>query len=290
MQIELIHCFNRIRQLSDQLQQAIMLEDRALPAWLAPCGDASALEGETARRQIAAHCVQYWHRQSGDGRKAERQAGALAASDDTLRLLFELNRCKQQFQRELAALRQPDSGKAGLLTLLQAQHGRDEGIQEALARAGMQRLNLTQVYRQLPLLDATPRLIGFSWARGKRSKKRLSREQAMALVRSRFGEGEGSFQRQLAQLPEAAQLAQIRPVQPSLIANCAIGEGLDTWRCQRQGHSPLFPRWPSADQAAVSPPRIRWPGPLSDQMKTQPRSEKGEEILLIPALHLYQLV
>lgn len=290
MQIELIHCFNRIRELSALLEQAITIDDRSLPAWMAPSEGVPALADEPARQQIAAHCVQYWHRQSGDGRKAERQAGALAASAETLRLLADLNTCKQQFQRELTALRQPDSGKAGLVSLLQAQHGRDEGIQEALARAGMQRLNLTQVYRQLPLLDATPRLIGFSWARGKRSKKRLSREQAIALVRSRFGEGEGGFQQQLAQLPEAAQLAQIRPVQPSLIANCAIGEGPDTLRCQRQGHSPLFYRWPGADQAEASPPRIRWPGPLSDQMKTQPRSEKGEEILLIPALHLYQLI
>ncbi len=282
MQIDIIDSFQQIRQLSQQLTQAINSTPPHWPVWLAPDVPADA-----ARQHISHHLGQYWHQHSGDGRKAERLAGALAVSHNSLTLARQLNQHKQQFQRQLATLRREGNPNATLSSLLQARHGRHEAIQQALQQAGMQRLNLTQVYRQLPLLEHSPRLLGFSWAQGKRSKKRLSRDQALALLHERFGPTSGAIARQLASLPGDAPLALIRPVQPSLIINCAIGQGSDTRRCQRQGHSPLLYLWPGHNPPA--PPRINWPGPLAEQSRNQPRREKGSETLLIPALHLYQL-
>lgn len=138
--------------------------DAALPLFLPNYGGDAGTEREAAIRSM----TQLWHLDPG---ASVVEAGLLCASAGTVAAAEALNRRKQQFQAAVQAIRAIGKNKDKLRItrlierVLQEEGRRTEALQEALATARINRLDLLRCYAQLRILPPGLESISWTWAK-----------------------------------------------------------------------------------------------------------------------------
>ncbi len=211
---------------------------------------------------------------AADARETPVAIGALAADSDSLQLAAEINQCKDQLKGQLTELREQLS--RGL-----SRAGSDKAFRRYLSEIGLGRLSLRQVYRHIPILQACPKGIAFSFStKGKSVKRILVSEAVDLLQRSGFSGAHIDAQMdRLMGLPEHYMLAQVQHLAAYYKANIRYSDG-------RRETLPVF--------LPILFPSSNEPVKLPDVLHEAQRASKArrdhtlEDTAYIPSLRLYR--
>ena len=140
--------------------------------------------------------------------------GLMAASNDTLLCVREVNQCKINLKEAIKDLKQHD--RTDLVASAFDEIKRSPIIREALRAAGLSQLHIKQSTRKIIVLPETPLKVGFTVSKGSHIAERLSREQAIAFANKRNNDGAVET---LLQLPENSFVARYRQLACHVRAN-----------------------------------------------------------------------
>jgi hypothetical protein len=140
--------------------------------------------------------------------------GLMAASNDTLLCVSEVNLCKVNLKEAIKDLKQHD--RADLVASAFDEIRRSPIIREALRAAGLSQLHIKQSTRKIIVLPEMPLKVGFTVSKGSHIAERLSREQAIAFADKRNND---EAVEALLQLPENSFVARYRQLACHVRAN-----------------------------------------------------------------------
>lgn len=151
----------------------------------------------------------YYGEGSQDGRYTSVCLGAIAVSVEGLEKAIEVNQAKDNFHHACLTVMDNARGK-GYQKLSPA--GKAKRLRSILVEAGYPRLSLRQCFRHVPVLHHAPVDIRFSFSSGGRSIKKMTVEQAVALIEKKEFESEKSQieTARLRALPLDTPLAQVQ--------------------------------------------------------------------------------
>lgn len=168
-------------------------------------------------------CIQALNQLHYHDQQAPREiivcAGFIGASASTLALAHKVNAAKDNFKKNILALK---------------------STPVTLAQMGLPRLHLKQCYRKIPILPHNPLKIRWTWAHT-RSIKKISVLQAQALLEKK-GNDQGILMQiqKLSALPFHEPLAIVQELAPHLRANIVFPEGKTPHRLMIKGPLPIF--------------------------------------------------
>lgn len=216
IRIDLLERFEHMLAAIDAVCAAVR-GDAALPVWV-PRTDQEQEAGLTLRAKAVQLYHTLWYEDGQDGRETVTCPGIVGASPSTLDIARACNAAKDAFKKAVLALK--GLSRADANALLMDLHKRNEQVAEAMQRLGAARLNLKQAYRHLPVLDARPIKIGFTWSKQGRTIQRTSVAEARRLLERRAETPQVQLElRRLADISPAEILARVRSVCPHLRAN-----------------------------------------------------------------------
>jgi hypothetical protein len=140
--------------------------------------------------------------------------GLMAASNDTLLCVSEVNLCKVNLKEAIKDLKQHD--RADMVASAFDEIRRSPIIREALRAAGLSQLHIKQSTRKIIVLPEMPLKVGFTVSKGSHIAERLSREQAIAFADKRNND---EAVEALLQLPENSFVARYRQLACHVRAN-----------------------------------------------------------------------
>lgn len=282
--IDVIEAYRALSRALEAASAAIQ-SDSALPGWMHAL-EYPLLQAHNGRTEAINLIGQNQYLDNQEGRSILIGMGLFGASDNTLKVLHELNAKKRAFKQAILQLK-ADRDNERLHRVFEAllsteRHG---NTQAALKRSGMARLHLKQCYRQIPILEQRPLKVSWSWA-NTRSIKRITKADAVALLKKK-GDDPG-IQRQLMQvesLRPQEQIAIVQNLAPHLRTNVVFetADGLE--RKMLKGSLPLF--YPAS--AGEPLPEVVLPKPKNSER--QKRSDiKIDPEPFLPAIrgHRYQ--
>lgn len=228
-----------------------------------------------------------WHEQDQDGRETRNYIAIVAANDELLSAIDDVNHSKAQFSELLQHIKQ-----AFPQTLSEAKSrlpNRHPHVDEVLRRNGLARLHLKQSWRQLPIAQAPVSRVRFAWYSSGRSIKRLTVQEAEhKLLKLDTEAPHIRIQlRKLAGIPSGEVLAQVQTQAPLMRANLFFTEPLDDGHTRRALNAamPIFvpdnhQRLPHIKVPASQPPTTR--------TRARRRDEKLEHDVFLPSLRIYR--
>lgn len=154
-------------------------------------------------------------------------AGFIGASEDTLKLVNQINEIKSRFKASVLALKSEKihiHDDHFIQEFNQNMALKSSNTRALFKQMGCARLHLKQCYRLIPILSHPPSKIAWTWA-NTRSIKRVTKATAENLLR-RKGKDQGiEFQIQkLASLSPNEPLAIVQELAPHLRANIRFNE------------------------------------------------------------------
>ena len=140
-----------------------------------------------------------------DPKESYTRFGLIAASDDTLLCVSDVNKSKANLKIAIKDLKQHDRTK--LLENAFVEIRRSPIIREALRTAGLSQLHIKQSTRKIIVLPEMPLKVGFTISTGSHMVYRFSREKAINYANKRNNE---KVVAKLMKLPENSYVAQYR--------------------------------------------------------------------------------
>ncbi len=140
--------------------------------------------------------------------------GLMAASNDTLLCVSEVNQCKANLKEAIKDLKQHD--RTDLVASAFDEIRRSPIIREALRAAGLSQLHIKQSTRKIIVLPEIPLKVGFTVSKGSHIAERLTREQAITFANKRNND---EAVEALQQLPENSFVARYRQLACHVRAN-----------------------------------------------------------------------
>ena len=234
--IDVYESFYALVQATHQLADSV-LTDKDLINWV---GD-----DKCPRERANEVYGQFQYHDGQDPREIVVCAGFLGASAETLKLAIAVNQAKEHFKQCMLALKAakiPISDPALTEKFEKLLNARAQNVSITLKRMGLGRLHLKQCYRKIPILNAAPVKIRWTWA-NTRSIKKISVSQAQQMLQKRGTDSGIQVQLQkLYQLPEKETLAIIQELAPHLRTNILFDENSPQQRLMIKGPLPiLFP-------------------------------------------------
>ena len=228
-----------------------------------------------------------WHEQDQDGRETRNYIAIVAANDELLSAIDDVNHSKARFSALLQHIKQafPETLSEAKSRLPQ----RHPHVDDILRRNGLARLHLKQSWRQLPIAQAPVSRVRFAWYSSGRSIKRLTVQEAeQKLLKLDKDAPHIRIQlRKLAGIPSGEVLAQVQAQAPLMRANLFFTEPLDDGHTRRAMNAamPIFvpdnnQRLPHINLPALQPPTTR--------TRARRRDEKLEQDVFLPSLRIYR--
>jgi len=172
-----------------------------LPAWIQQEEDSSLKASDAI---IATY--QTITRVKGiDPKESFTRFGLMAASNDTLLCVNEVNQCKADLKEAIKDLKQHD--RADLVASAFDEIRRAPIIREALRAAGLSQLHIKQSTRKIIVLPEMPLKLSFTVSKGSHMVYRYSREKAISYANRRNNEDAVD---KLMKLPEDSFVAHYR--------------------------------------------------------------------------------
>ncbi len=251
LRIDIIESFQALQCSIDKLE-SLLQHDKALPAWTDTLKDPR----DAAFELIAK--LEYENHQAP--KEILVLPGFIGASEQTIAQVKIINTNKAKFKANVLALRgsqlkQKDAFlNASLETYLNQR--REKHTRTSLQKMGLARLHLKQCYRIIPILDAVPLSISWTWA-NTRSIKRISRQEAISKLEQRNKTGKYELQLHKLYGIRDKELAIIQELAPHLRTNIILptAEKNETKRIMLKGPVPIF--FPASE--ATIPPKFKSP-------------------------------
>ncbi|MGF1526352.1 MAG: DNA replication terminus site-binding protein [Candidatus Competibacterales bacterium] len=214
------------------------LAEESLPAWVSR-SEQERLDEVAVRVKAVAVFSALWYEDGQDGRETVTCPGLIGASRDTMAVAGACNDAKDAFKAAVLALkRMPRLKLQDIMGDLQT---RSPLVGLAMRRMGVARLNLKQAYRHVPLLDARPLKVGFTWSKQGRTIQRTTVAEARQLLERRRESPQVQWElAQLDGIPEGEMLARVRRVCPHVRANIVFPADHDPPRRLIQAPLPLL--------------------------------------------------
>ncbi len=210
-----------------------------------------------------------WYRDGQDGRETRSRHGLVMINDQISEQIKLCNERKDAF-RAIVQKTQKALETSQFNEHLGALGTRHSALRESLHFSGLSRVHLKQCYRHIPVLEAAPLKVGFSWYTNGRSIRRLSVDEAEQKLLA-LGEDKAHIQIQLNKLhglPATQGIAQVQTLAPVVRANLVYP---DSHSRQRQAMNVALPLMipgellPEFNQIASEPPAERTRQRRSDQ-------------------------
>jgi len=267
---------------------AAIAADHAYAAWTDKPQFARLVENNP-RQQAIRVIEQLEYIDEQDPREIILTPGLLAASAKTIEAIQQLNLAKWDFKKAVVAFKEakltfdhPEL-KNSVEELLNKRNTRTA---RSLKKYGFARLHLKQCYRQIPMLDAIPQKVSWTWA-NTRSITRISIAEAEKMLRKR-GEDYG-IQQQLIKLHTLSadeSIAIVQELAPHLRTNIVFAKDHDVERLMLKGSLPLF--FP-AEAGAVLP---EFRAPKAKAITNPDRERRSDQRLdpvpFLPAIRGYR--
>lgn len=228
-----------------------------------------------------------WHQQDQDGRETRNYIAIVAANEDLLEAINNVNQAKvglsEQLQHIKLALPESFSDAKSRLPKRHPQ------VDEALRRNGLARLHLKQSWRQLPIAQAPVSRVRFAWYSSGRSIKRISVQEAeKRLLQLDTDAPHIRIQlRKLAAIPSSEILAQVQNQAPLMRANLFFTEPLVDGHTRRALNAamPIFVPETSQRLPHINAPPLQ---PPTTRTRARRRDEKLEQDAFLPSLRIYR--
>lgn len=241
--IDVINTFGALRQKIRATSEHICILDRDLPAWFQCPPMLPVPTQSTHRQQASALLGQLEYLDQQQPREILVGAGLIAASNETILTLQELNTAKQKFKSAILKLK---AAKISTSHELLAQNfesmlpQRDTTLANNLARMGLARIHLKQCYRKVPYFMLRPNKVAWTWANTRSIKKISVQEAEQMLVKQSRDSGIERQIKLLQGLSQHEKLAIIQDLAPHLRANIVLPDGSSTKRVMVKGPVPIF--------------------------------------------------
>ena len=228
-----------------------------------------------------------WHAQGQDGRETRNYIAIVAADENLLTAIGEVNQAKKRLAELLQTIKQ-DFPQA----LSDAKHRlpkRHPNVDDVLRRTGLARLHLKQSWRQLPIAEAPVSRVRFAWYSSGRSIKRLTVQDAeKKLLQLDTDAPHVQIQlRKLASIPSSEVLAQVQTQAPLMRANLFFTEPLEDGHTRKALNAAMPIFVPTTRQQL---PHINLPAsePPTTRTRARRRDEKLEQDVFLPSLRIYR--
>jgi len=200
--IAIIEAYKTLVSTLETLGAHLRLDAKnGLPAWIQQEEDSSLKASEAI---IATY--QTITRVKGiDPKESFTRFGLMAASNDTLLCVNEVNQCKADLKEAIKDLKQHD--RADLVASAFDEIRRAPIIREALRAAGLSQLHIKQSTRKIIVLPEMPLKLSFTVSKGSHMVYRYSREKAISYANKRNNE---DAMDKLMKLPEDSFVAHYR--------------------------------------------------------------------------------
>ncbi len=208
----------QLEQLFELLNQRLLLAQSSLaqcamtkPSWQKPFTLSSAL-------------ADLWYQTGQDGRSTRNYYGMVQLDSDQLQLALAINQAKTELHQSILALKQHYPKQSKWPELLRQ---RLPCVNGPLANVGLARLHLKQLLRLMPIVEQPLAKVQLSWYSSGRSIKKLSYQQALAMVEALADDRpqKARYLQQLAALPPGTPLARVQNQAPLLRANLFYLDG-----------------------------------------------------------------
>jgi hypothetical protein len=172
MEAELFSHFERLRNAIFTFSRSIEQQNQSY--WLADWNITSKVTS------IEECLLDLWYHEDQDGRETRIYPGLIGLSREQITFANEINLLKDQFRLLVQNIKEHDNNNwreiQGKLAL------RYRVLNDSLAREGLNRLHLKQVFRHIPLVLTRPEKVGFSWYTSGRSIKKISKKESYDLL------------------------------------------------------------------------------------------------------------
>lgn len=121
-----------------------------------------------------------WYQEDQDGRETRVYPGLIGLSREQITFANEVNLYKDEFRKVVDKIKNDDNVQWRDIQGKLAR--RYQPVNELLAREGLNRLHLKQIFRHIPLVVNRPEKVGFSWYTSGRSIKKISKSDAYSLL------------------------------------------------------------------------------------------------------------
>ncbi len=222
--IAIIEAYKALVSVLETLGGHLRLDAKdALPAWIQQ-DQANQVEASDAIISIfqALTIVK-----GGNPKESFTRFGLMAASNNTLLCVNEVNQCKANLKAAIKDLKQHD--RTDLVASAFAEIKRAPIIREALRTAGLSQLHIKQSVRKIIVLPEMPLKVGFTISKASHMVYRYSREKAIAFAAKRNND---EAIEKLLQLPENSFVAHYRQRACHIRANITYADR------QHQQHRP----------------------------------------------------
>ena len=211
MEAELFRHFERLRNAIFTFSRSIEQQNQSY--WLADWN----ISGKVT--SIEECLLDLWYHEDQDGRETRIYPGLIGLSREQITFANEINILKDQFRLLVQTLKEQDNRNWREIQGKLAQRYRI--LNDSLAREGLNRLHLKQVFRHIPLVLTRPEKVGFSWYTSGRSIKKITKAEAYDLL-CKLNTESAHIKIQLERLSsvqDSEPLARVQKQAPVLRAN-----------------------------------------------------------------------
>lgn len=241
--IDVINSFKALQRSLQTVTEHVCVLDKDLPAWFQPPPSLAMPLHASVRQQACILMQQLEYLDTQQPREILVGAGIIAASNETIIALQELNDVKNTFKQAILKFK---AAKIATDYDLIAKNfeailsQRDPALASNLRRMGLSRVHLKQCYRKTPYYLLRPNKISWTWA-NTRSIKKISVQEAEILLRKQTQDAGIERQLRLLQgLDPSEKLAIVQDLAPHLRANLVLPDGCSTKRAMVKGPVPIF--------------------------------------------------
>lgn len=285
---QVITTFQLMQEELAKLADCICKEDIKLPVWFKTPIELN-IKSSCARTQISNFLGQLEYLDEQDPRGILLGPGIIAANPNTIATVERLNTAKLNFKQAMLGLKHAKiSLSSNILTeqLESFLKSRPEKVSSTLNRLGLARLHLKQCYRQIPILDAKPSKVSWTWANTKAITKISKSEAIEKLKRQRANQEIINLQLQkLARISDNEMLAIVQELAPHLRSNIVFTHNTTTKRIMLKGAMPIFYPYDNDNNL----PKFKPPGDKKQGNGRNLRKDvKLEDKPFLPSIHAFR--
>lgn len=266
---------------------AALRRDQALPAWVS-CDDGAllshALHSDPRERAIAGFS-QLYYLDAQAPREILIMAGFLGASAETIAIAHQLNAHKHHFKRCVLALKALKALPIDLSDPDNVSASHRSPMAKRLNQLGLSRLHLKQTYRLVPILEAPPQKLSWTWANTKAIQKITVAEAQRLLHKKGDDPGIHIQLQQLNYCDPREPLAIVQTLAPHLRTNVLFHPNHSVARKMIKGPLPIL--YPC--DFATPIPQFSPPGKKEATQRRAQRSDvKLEPQVFLPAIRAFR--
>lgn len=281
-QTDLLDTFDELARATAEFNQ--LLKSQQPQCWL-PLTDNEKQQHITPIEKACELFEDIWYVDGQDGRETRSCHGVIAGNTQIIEAAKTVNKQKEQLHKQIKTLQKED--KKSWKTTQQEMLQRHPGTKERLHWAGLDRLHLKQLYRQIPIIENPPEKVGFSWYTSGRSIKKITPEDAQILL-EKFNYQDTHIKMQLeavAKLKADTPLAQVQQLAPIMRANLVFEHNGKVSRKALNASLPLLINSSDGQLPIYNPQSLT---PPEQRIRLERSDQRLETEVFLPSIRVFK--